>query len=456
MSSVQKQRVRLTPNNQPSGNAYSAQNFPAINFVIGRQPAFLDPRTLRLSGQLVLKDNAGTQVINNNTAAASAANGASLNNSIGVSSLFDEITISTLNGRNLETVRSYNRMLAAGRPLMNSSMDYNNGLGLRDPMQTDKSLTNAKTANVETDFSIKLDTGMLDGNRFLNISNKGFHGITIDLLLSQNATVVQPYYLYEGTRPTDKKRVASTATYNYEIKNLSLTFDLIRPDDALFSKLPSSGVLSYQTISTLNSTLLSSDQTINLRFGQNAVTSVLHSITPALHINNINVDSFQLCQPQTNVPNNGDGTPAKVRSVQYLRAGQLYPYNFLLDVEEQADLDGNGNPAPQAQIMKPYMNAASLYTNTHNKLNPLSNIALNTANAPAGGGLPLSCGPDPKSVWGLGVPMDANRQGVSFRDREYAIRIQSQLNDTDANSFFTFCRSRNVAEFSPAGINVVE
>ena len=146
-----------------------------------------------------------------------------------------------------------------------------------------------------------------------------------------------------------------------------------------------------------------------------------------------------------------------------MRAGQLFPYNFMLDSEKQADLDGVGNPAPQAQIMKPYLNAASLYNNTHNKLNPLSNIGINTGVVPTGGasygpggGLPLACGSDPKSVWGLGVPMDANRQGVSFKDREYAIRIQSELNDTDANAFFTFCRSRNVAEFSPAGINVVE
>ena len=52
--------------------------------------------------------------------------------------------------------------------------------------------------------------------------------------------------------------------------------------------------------------------------------------------------------------------------------------------------------------------------------------------------------------------MDSNRQGVSFKDREYAIRIQSELADTDANAFFTFTRVRNIAQFSPTGINVIE
>ena len=454
MSSVQKQRVRLTPNNQPSGNSYSAQNFPAINFVIGRQAAWLETKSLRLNGTLKLKNNAGALIQNDNTQPAGANNGASLNNMIGVSSLFDEVTCSTLNGRNIETVRNYNRMVAVGKPLLNNSLEYSNGLGLKDPMMSDKSITNQRTANLEHDFSIPLDIGMFDSGKLINISEKGFHGLQLDLLLAQNATVIQPYALYAGAT---KSLVSATTTYNYEIANVSLTFDLIRADAKLFNSLPSSGTISYQTISTLHSTLLSSDQTINLRFGASNVLATTHSMIPSLHINNINVDSFRLCEPEINVPNTGDGDVAKVRSVQYMRAGVLYPYNFILDSEAQADLDNLGNASPQAQIMNPYLNSVSLYNNSHNKLNPLSNIGVSTKNALAGSSaLPLNAGPDPRSVFGLGVPMDSNRQGVSFKDREYAIRIQSELNDTDANAFFTFIRVRNIAAYSPTGINVIE
>ena len=454
MSSVQKQRVRLTPNNQPSGSKFSSRDYPAINFIIGRQAAFLETRSLRLNGVLTIKNNAGETVQNDNTVVQSLRNGATLNNSIGISSLFDECTVSTLNGRNIETVRSYNRYVAAGKPLLNNSMDYNNGLGLSDPMQTDKSLTNSKTANVDVDFSIPIQIGMFESGQLLNISEKGFHGLTLDFLLAQNASVIQPYFLYPGGVKTP---VSSTATYNYEIKNLSLTFDLIRPDAKLFAALPSSGVISYQSVSTLHSTLLSSDQTINLRFGASNVLSTTHTITPALHINNIQVDSFALQEPRKNVQPNTDGQVAKIKNVQYMRAGVLYPYNFMLDSEAQADILGVGNAAPQAQIMKPYMNSVSLYDNRRTKLNPLTNIGLNTKNAPAGSAsLPLASGSDPKTIFGLGVAMDSNRQGVSFKDREYAIRIQSELEDTDANAFFTFTRVRNVAQFSPTGINVVE
>jgi len=124
-----KQRVRITPNNQPSGD-YSAQNFPAINFVIAAQRAWLDPRTLRLNGQYSMTNNDSVLPENNATAVGDInRNGATLNNSIGVSSVIDEVNISTYTGaKNLETVRTYNRYLAACKPLMHSSLDYDNGL----------------------------------------------------------------------------------------------------------------------------------------------------------------------------------------------------------------------------------------------------------------------------------------------------------------------------------------
>ena len=459
---VTKSRVRLHPNNQPSGNTYSARNFPQINFIIGKQRAFLDPRTLRLNGEFSLigpgsgavPSDAGLPR-NDQTAAQSDINGATLNNMIGISSIFDEVTVSTLNGRNIETVRNYNRYLASSKPLMNGSMDYSNGLGLKDPMVSDKSVTNQKTACVATDFSIPVDIGLFQGGG-VNLSEKGFHGLQIDWLLAQNAQVVQPYYLYSP----DGSKVGKTSqtTYEYEIKNLTLTFDVLRPNQSMFDMLPTTGALSYNTISSLHSVLLSSDQTINMRFGAKNVISVSHSIIPSIHVNNIAVDSFRLCPPQTGVTQTTDGNVAPIKNVQYMRAGVLFPYNFMLDSEAQADINGaQGNASPQAQIMQPYLESVSLGNNRRNKFSPNTNIGLLTSAALAGsGGLPFGSAADPRSVYGLGVPMDTTRQGVDFSSREYAIRIQSDLRDQDANAFFTFTRIRNVAQYSPLGIQVVE
>jgi hypothetical protein len=140
-----------------------------------------------------------------------------------------------------------------------------------------------------------------------------------------------------------------------------------------------------------------------------------------------------------------------------MRAGVLYPYNFILDSEKQADVALAGNPAVQAQIMKPFQNSVSLYDNSATKFSPNTNLGIRSS-VMSGNGLatPLSVGGDPNTIFGLGVPMDSNAQGVSFKDREYSVRIQSELDDTTANTFFTFTRVRNVAQYSPTGITVLE
>ncbi len=444
---AQRRRVSIHPNNQPSGNTFSATNFPQINFVIARQDVFLLPQSLKLNGTFVLKDDTGAKPANAPNLAAAALNGSTLNNRIGLASCIDEVTIQTLNGRNLETVRNYNRYLASSKPFMNNSFDYNNGLNLNDSLLGSKSITTCRAANVETNFSIPIEVGML-GDMPINLSAKGFQGLQLNLLLAQNAAVSQPFNLYsfDGT----KSRILSTNNFAYELKNVFLTFDLVKPGQELFNRLPSTGLLGFNTIQSLHSTILSSDVTTNLRFGCRNAISVTHALIPSNQSTNRAVDSFRLAGPEAPAD-----TPQAIRTVQYMRAGELFPYNYVLDSESEG-IDGN----PQSMIVEPALNSVTLYENQHSSLNPMSNVGINNQKAFAGSkqenGLPYPMALDPDSTFVLGVPMDSQKQGANFKDREYAIRIQSGLNDTTANSLFTFVRCRNVAEYSPTGVNVVE
>ena len=444
---AQRRRVSLHPNNQPSGNKFSATNFPQINFVIARQPAFLLPQTLRLNGTFVLKNDTGDLPINDPESVANDDNGSTVNNRIGISSVIEEATIQTLNGRNLETVRNYNRYLASSKPFMNNSFDYNNGLNLEDPMLGSKSITTCRGANLETNFSIPIQVGMF-GDMPLNISEKGFHGLQLNLLLAQNAAVTQPFFVYDAHGV--KTPVSANTTHNYELKNVFLTFDLVKPSQELFNKMPSTGLLGFNTVQSLHSTILSSDNTTNLRFGCKNAISVTHTFIPSSQATNRVNDSFRLAGPEAPAD-----TKQPIRTVQYMRAGELFPYNFILDSEKEG-VDGN----PQSMIAEPALNSVTLYENQHSSLNPMSNVGINNQKAFAGSlqtaGLPYPMALDPDSTFVLGVPMDSQKQGANFKDREYAVRIQSGLNDTTANSLFTFVRCRNVAEYSPVGVNVVE
>ena len=456
-STFTKSKVRLTPNNNPSGNRFTATNFSTINFIIAKQPAFLDPRTLRLNGTFSLLNAAGDEPVNDYQTAGSATNGATLNNRIGVQSCINEVTVQTLNGRNLENLRNYNQYLSAAKPLMNNTFDYDNGLGLQDSLLCNKSITNARVANVQTEFSIPIEVGML-GDKPLNISEKGFHGLQLNILLAQNAQALQGFYVYSEDNGTKVRIVQPAAQqgFSYNLENVSLTFDLIRPSQEIFNTLPSSGIISFNSISSLTSTLLSSDQTINLRLGVKNCLSVTHSMLPSNQVNNGLVDSFRLAEPELN--SQADGSlvnVAKINQVQYLRSGQLFPYNFVLDSETQG-AENN----PQAQIEEPALNSITLYENRHQMMNPNTQLGLNTSSQFGGdaGTIPLNYpqAADPSSLFLLGVPMDSQRQGVDFRQNDYSVRIQSALNDTNANTVYTFCRARNIAAFSPTGIEVTE
>ena len=464
-SMIRKSRVVLHPSNQPSGNSYVANNYSVVSFQIAKQYGFLDTSTLRLNGQFYLEDESNALPQNDTSTGAtpgaeplpSASNGATVNNSVGISSLFEEVNCSTLNSRNIENCRNYNRYLATCRPLMNSSLEINNGVGLADPMQTDKSLLNARTANVKTDFSVPIEIGLFDSPQspYLNISEKGFHGLLLDVLLTRSEQAVQPYIYYQGVKVADKHLInATNSPFSYNIKNLTLSYNLINPGEKVWRGLPASGSLEYNTLSSLHSTLLSSNQTVNLRFGASAVSAVVHSMIPSVNVNNIRVDSLAIKEPTKD--SGGTQAVAPITQTQIMRAGVLYPFNFPLDSESQVN-SGLGNASVQAKIMKPYLNSVSLYRNRHNKFCPLTNIGLNTKNSLAGGTPdPLSSQSDPLSVFGLGTPMGVDGQATNFSNREYALQIKSELDDVLANSLFTYARVKNVASYSPAGIQVIE
>jgi len=462
--SVRKSRVVLHPSNQPSLNEYTATSYSTISFQIAQQPAFLDTATFRLNGEFYLEDATNALPQNNpgtgNPPPPAANNGATTNPSVGISSLFQEINWSTLNGRNIECLRDANRYLATARPSMNSSLELANGCGNQDPMRADKFILNQRTANVKVQFSVPIECGLLDAGgkgTYLNISSKGFHGLQLDILLTRVEQAISGYYFYKGTQPGDKGVVNATgAPYSYVLKNLTLSYNLLRPDERTFMALPSSGMLEYNTISSLHSTLLSSDQTVNLRFGAQNVASVSHSILPSIHVNNVTEDSLAI-SPPTKLDAGSNEVVANIKQLRYMRAGVLFPYNFALNSQDQVSLGNQSNHSPQAELMKPALNSVSLYENGHNKFSPLSNIGLNSKNALCGGGPePLASGPDPSSVYLLGVPMGVDGQGVNFSNREYALRIESELDDILANSLFTFARVKNVAQYSVTGIQIME
>ena len=448
-----KQKTFIVPNNQPDRGIYTASAFPQVNFVIASTPgAYLDPRTLRLTGKYRIVNDAGTLPQNvTDGSAASAVSGVGTSPFVGIHGCIDEILITSKN-RTIESIRSYNHYVASTRSFYTSAGDINNGANLYDSSYQTKSTTNALTANQETDFAISLRTGLIH-NDVIPIGQKGMNGLNITLSLAQNANQVQPFYIFDPTVPTGTP-IKATDSFHYELFDLQLTFDMLIASSALQARIPSTGMLQFNTVSTLHSTLLSSDQTINLRFGTANTLSVVHSMIPSVNLNNAGVDSLRLCEPENGpIQPNGRGALAPVTAVSYMKSGRMFPYDFELNSEAQA-LDQR----PKAMIVEPAQNAVTLYQTDESMLSPLTFDGANvgtinlTKNVPQ----PYPTIPDPQTLFLLGVPFDSARQGVSFKDDQYSIRVQSGLNNRSPMSLFTFTTARNIVQYSPAGLMVLE
>ena len=303
-----------------------------------------------------------------------------------------------------------------------------------------------------------MKTGFLGGNNVINLSQKGVHGCTINILLTQNANALGPYDVIladgNGNGGQVSTPVAASATgFQYQLSNVFLSYDVYVPNDSVYNSMPSSGQISFNTINSMNSTLISSDQTLTMRTGLKNLISVTHSMIPAVFTNNISQDSLALTRPSTNTTAAAFGTGVPVNTVQYFKGGSLFPFNSVLDSESQSIVN------PQSMIIQPALNSVTLFENDHMMLSPQTSVSLNNASGFAGlqqKGLTRNQVPDPNSDFILGTAFDTAQQGVDYSMQDYAIRINSGLNGGTPYQFFSFFRARNVLNFSPMGIDVIE
>ncbi len=454
-----KRKVIISPNNQPSGNVYSSTTFPQIQFVLGSSPGLADFKTLRLNYTFQAKSTAGNPVRNTPSANTNAAhNGMAVSNRIGSTNAFQQINISTMNGRNLETILNLNRYLATISPNQINQFDYLNTFQGQDPLLSTKSIGCCRQMNVPVEVSTPLRTGFLSNSTPINLSQKGIHGCVINILLDQNANVIGPVEVVtqdtDGSQSVLEQTASGTISegFQYQLSNVFLSYDVYVPNDQVYSSMPSSGQITFNSINSMTSTLLASDQTITLRTGLKNLISATHSTIPATHLNNIKKNGMKLERLSINATASSNGTPVSLNTAQFFKGGVLFPANTILDSEEQ------GLKNPQSQIIQPALNSITLNDNDHQLLNPQTSVGLNNSSGfnVQQKSLSINQVPDPDSDFVLGVATDTSQQGVDYSRQDYAIRLQSDLNGATPFQFFSFFRARNVIQYTPMGVEVME
>tara|TARA_R100000935_G_scaffold30130_1_gene50437 strand:- start:4663 stop:6063 length:1401 start_codon:yes stop_codon:yes gene_type:complete len=464
MNINQKENAEISPINPPSG-AYSFRGgFPIVQFQIANQNKLLDPSSLRLNGRfkLLAPVDANLRAPLTNDSAVPVANsrtGININNRVGIASAIHQMTISA-GGTNqtLETVRSYGRYLASVVPVTHSQSDFDMTNQVQNPASASRSFNGAHALNNEVSFSIPLRSGLLSGQNFIPLGAAGVNGLQLQLELAADSSVISGYSHYSTTD------VKTPILFNppnagafYELADLTLSYNLYVPDEAGQNQMsmPSTGSLSYNSISQLYSVLNSSDQTKVLNLGTSNTLSVFHNFIPTNQINNYAFDSFSTGQLQ-----NSGGSPAvpanaNLQRVTFIRGGLKFPLEYDIEVQEAGEVNRpqTMNTVNFINSIKPYKFFNHSLMSTYTNQGIIGTTGFEYEKTPRN----KNTLPEPNNeVFGVGISFDPlSKVGVDFRRSTYGVRLVSELNDSNSpNSIFTYVRARNTLTYSPAGIAV--
>jgi len=239
----------------------------------------------------------------------------------------------------------------------------------------------------------------------------------------------------------------------YQLRDLSLTYDLLVPDETGRSQLgvAASGGFEYNSVQNLYSVINTSDTTQSLNLGTSNTLSVIHNFVPTTHINNYGSDSFSTGELKNVVAGAYTGA-VDLQEVSFMKGGVKFPLDYEIDTKTQAEEN-----RPMSLLKKEFINAIkpiNLYN--HSLMSLQTDSGLGASVGPTSGVfVNENTLPDTDPIFGIGVNLDpVSRVGVNYKNTPYAVRIRSDLDGNSPNSIYTYTLSKNTLRYSPAGIMV--
>ena len=475
---IATEKVQLDPINAPPDGEYSFKNgYPIIQFLIAQSDKYLVGKSLRLTGTVEINTEIADQLPNNNEGVG-GANGAARRNVafdrvVGVASAIHQVTLSTLDNQTLEMVKQYPRLLSSLHSATHGATDLTNGSSASQLVNS-RSIVQACSLNTERSFSIPIRCGLLSGTGLIPLGQNGTRGMILQMECAPDNAVLEPFL--KVTNIGDPQNEASQsgtnasnsiAGFSYRLKNLSLTYDLLVPDEegAQMMNNASQGALVYNAYSNLYSVVNASDQTVTLNLGASRVQSVIHNMIPTTFINNAQEFSQQLYRF-----NNG-ANDAPIKEVAYAKAGVLFPRENRID-EKQPNAGSGSESGLDPETLATYLNGvrdinridntlASLQTNdaTATRVNStVKDPAGHINDSPYGeyqDRWPTTQTNNTFPVFGLGIRQDQFKHGVDYSRQPYSVRVTSELDGNHPNSLFTYVLAENQLMYSPEGIRVM-
>ena len=473
---IATEKVQIDAINSPPDGKYSFKNgYPIAQFMIAQSDKYLVGKSLRLTGEIEINTETPGQTPLNN-AGVGGGNGATRRNCsfdrvVGVASAIQQVTLSTLDNQTLEMVKQYPRLLSSLVSATHGAADLTNGNSVTQLVNS-RSVVQACSLNTSRSFSIPLRTGLLSGTGLIPLGQNGTRGMIVQLECAPDASVLEPFLLAQENDPDGEATTSGTnasnslAGFSYTLKNLSLTYDLLVPDEegAAMMNNAAQGALTYNAYSNLYSVLNASDQTVTLNLGASKVQSVIHNMIPTTMINNPQEFSNALYKLQ-------NGTEeAALKEVAFAKAGVLFPRENRID-EKQPNAGANGETEIDCETLQTYLNSIRNINDIDNTLASarteagLATRLNSTVQTPAAHVDPSVLGSYSDRwgttltnmthpMFGVGIRQDQFKHGVDYSRQPYSVRITSALDGNSPNSLYTYVLAESQLMYSPQGIRV--
>jgi len=438
--------LEIRPDSIPSDGRVSFKNgHPVLSFTIAAQNGILDPRSIRICGDLRLfKDNASPP-----TPVLAADNPQLMMDSrLGVFALWDQLIIR--NGRSkmiCESIRSYNRYMSSYLGVSSSKQDLMGHLGATCLIMPNQSahFTGSSANNADgtqkKEFSCHLPSGFLSGGNQVNLMPSAFGSLEIEIHLAPDSQV-----LYSSTGAA-----GTLSGAHYELRDVKLTCEVqdIPSDQMASLSQMSTGSMEYNSITSLYTSINTSNAQLQYNLSLKQVQSAFVTFCPADHINTLSENGLSTTYPQQAA---GSGALAKITRLQFLRGGQKFPADFDITTNISTDTQ---TTVSDPQVVKMFMESIIPEAHLDRTSAAISNINREYKILNTGAVGDYTRVPDGGALFGVGVRYSQHDSGVDFSEQQWGLSIESDIAGDSPQAVFIFVKSKNTLLFSPTGVQVM-
>ena len=441
--------ISIRPDNIPSDGKISFKNgFPILSFTIQSQNGILDPKSIRIAGNLqVFKDNANPPTpVNEEDARIDQV---TMDNRLGIFNVMDQLIIRHNKSKQIcEHIRHYPRYLSSYLGLGSSKQDLMGHLDescliMPDPDVFFRSVI-ANASGVTADqvvksFSAHLPCGFLMSQNPINLMDSSFGGIQIEIHLSPDSNAL---FNRDGV-------TTNVPDAHYRLTDLELTCEIadIPSDQVQAMSKETSGQYEFNTITSLYTSINSTNAQLQFALGLKQVQSVFLNFCPSSHINTLTANGNA-----TTYPSKSDGSLAHFKRVQWLRGGVKYPCEY--DIVTNIDKDGN-TVVVDPQVLKSFVDSViPEYMTDRSSVSSQNNYRAYTLSS-TGDDSYLETR-DGGALFGIGQKYSQFNTGQDFSREQWGLSLESDLTDDSPQSVFIYVKARAVLVWNANGVQLLQ